>query len=194
MLDENNLKPTEPERQFLNLAYNKFYDIFDEIMDEKFWERDSYFRLSKIRECFSIYSELTHYEPIQYVFDYIGKTRPPMEAKIGKELFIFIRNLLIHFPFFDSWDNFYINKDLVNWAKEGMSMDKFLNEYKDKGEVKYRFWEEGKKLMTYLSINFPKDYKNNSKIYLKDILKEKEGVKFSVIFMKNVLNTQIENP
>lgn len=194
MLDKDNLKPNKLERQFLNLAYNKFYDIFDEIIDENFWVQKPYFRLSKIRDCFSIYSELTHYEPIQYVIKYIGKTRPPMEVKIGKDVFIFIRNLLIHFPFFDSWDEVYITKDLATWIKEGMTIDKFFKSCEDLNVAKYRFWEENKKLMTYVSINFPKNYDNNSKIYLRDILTEKEGVKFSILFMKNVLDTQIENP
>jgi hypothetical protein len=75
-----------------------------------------------------------------------------------------------------------------------MSIDNFFKTYKDQQVVKYRFWEENKKLMTYVSINFPKIYEGSVKIYLKDILKEKEGVKFSILFMKNVLDTQIENP
>ena len=143
MLDKDNLKPNEAERQFLNIAYNKFYDIFDEIIDEKFWIQNSYFRLCKIRECFSIYSELTHYEPIQYVFKYIKKARPPMEAEIGQDVFIFIRNLLIHFPLFDSWDDFYITKDLANWAQEGMSIDKFLKHTRTKRWLNIDF---GKKI------------------------------------------------
>jgi hypothetical protein len=60
-------------------------------------------------------------------------------------------------------------------------------------EVKYRFWEEDKKLMTYVSIKFPCDYDKNEKIYLKNILSEKEGIKFSIIMMKQVLDTQIES-
>jgi len=72
------------------------------------------------------------------------------------------------------------------------SIDKFLNKYKGKETVKYRFWEVQKKRMTYLSINFPKKYEENTKIYLKEILSEKEGVKFSFILMKKILDTQVE--
>lgn len=42
--------------------------------------------------------------------------------------------------------------------------------------------------MTYLSISFPKTYDDN-KIYLKDILTEKDGVKFSLILMKKIIDT-----
>lgn len=47
--------------------------------------------------------------------------------------------------------------------------------------------------MTYLSINFPEDYEKDNKIYLKEIISEKEGVKFSFILMKQILDTQIES-
>lgn len=47
--------------------------------------------------------------------------------------------------------------------------------------------------MTYLTISFPEIYDNNSKIYLKNIISEKEGVKFSLILMKQILNTQVES-
>jgi len=46
--------------------------------------------------------------------------------------------------------------------------------------------------MTYLSINFPKQYEDNTKIYLKDFLSEKEGIKFSFILIRQILDTQVE--
>ncbi len=45
--------------------------------------------------------------------------------------------------------------------------------------------------MIYVDINFPKEYKNN-KIYLKDIINEKQGVVFLCGVMKNILDTQLE--
>ena len=50
----------------------------------------------------------------------------------------------------------------------------------------------GKKRMTYLSINFPKEYTEDMKIYLKDMLSEKEGLKFYFALMKQILDTQVE--
>lgn len=114
-----------------------------------------------------------------------------MEVEIGKELFKFIRNVLLHFPFFDSWDEVWINKSIINWYREGQSIDRFLAEFCGKEEVKYRFWEESKKEMTYLTISFPSEYSNGAKIYLKDILHEKDGVKFSFILMKKIIDTQV---
>jgi len=43
-----------------------------------------------------------------------------------------------------------------------------------------------------MSIGFPEIYDNN-KIYLKDIISEKDRVKFSFIMMRDLLNTQVES-
>ena len=58
------------------------------------------------------------------------------------------------------------------------------------------YWERNgrevnKKRMTYLSIHFPKHYEDDTKIYLKDLLSEREGVTFAFILMKEVLDTQV---
>ena len=185
-------KPNKSEIQFLTLAYNRFYDLYEEIMNESFWMNDNYYRLSKIKDGFAVYSELLNYEPIKWVIEHLKKSRPPMEAEIGSELFKFIRNLILHFPFFESWNDIWISKSLINWYKKSQTIDKFLQKYTNNETVKYRFWEGDKKQMTYLSINFPKEYGNETKILLKDILTEKEGVKFSFILMKQILYTQVE--
>ncbi|WP_292388097.1 hypothetical protein [Methanosarcina sp. UBA5] len=187
------LRPNPAEIEFLTLAYNRFYNIFEEVMDDSFFEKDEWNRFSKIKEGFAIYSELLNYEPIGWAIEQMRKTRPPNEAEIGSDLFKTIRNIIIHFPFFESWDEVWFSKRIINWNKEGKSIDRFLKKCRGKETVKYRIWEEQKKKMTYLSVNFPQKYEDESKIYLKNILSEKEGVKFSFILMKNIIDTQILN-
>ena len=190
MADE--LRPNIAEKEFLTLAYNRFYDVHEEIFSDYFWERDDDYRFGKIKDAFSIYSELLNYAPIKWVIEYLKKSRPPMEAEIASEFFKFVRNVIVHLPFFKSWSELWINKDIINWCREGQSIDKFLNTYEGHEPVKYRFWETGKKNMTYITINFPKGYTEGRSIYLNDFLSEKDGVKFSLIFMKQILDTQIE--
>ncbi|MGB3479846.1 MAG: hypothetical protein WBB67_11880 [bacterium] len=190
---KNKSRPNKAEKEFLTLAYNRFYDLFEEVMDDSFWEKSKWHRFSRIKEGFAVYAELLNYEPIKWVIEHIKKSRPPMEAEIGSELFRFIRNAIAHFPFFENWDEVWISKSLINWYKEGQSIDKFLNKYKSKNTVKYRFWEAQEKRMSYLSINFPQKYDDKTKVYLREILSEKEGVKFSFILMKQILDTQVEN-
>lgn len=75
--------------------------------------------------------------------------RPPFEGIIADDLFSFIRNLLLHFPIFNTWDEVYINKNLATWSKSGQ-IDKFLKKcinikIAGKCEIKYRIWEKDKK-------------------------------------------------
>jgi hypothetical protein len=187
-----NIRPTPAEIAFLSMSYNRFYDIFDELMKDDFFERDKWYRYSKIKDAFAIYTELLNYEPIKWVIEKIKTLRPPMEAEIGSDLFKFIRNVVMHFPFFESWDDVWINKSIVNWYQDGQSIDRFLEKYQKHQLVKYRFWEEDKKRMTYLSINFPSEYNESTKIFLKDFLTEREGIKFSLILMRQIIDTQVE--
>lgn len=187
-----NQKPNESETEFLTLAYNRFFDLYDEVMRDSFWGKDDWERFSKISQAFIVYAELLNYEPLKWIIEKLKTARPPMESEIGSELFKFVRNIFSHFPFFSKWDDVWISKSIVNWYKEGQTIDKFLKKYEAKDEVKYRFWEAEKKLMTYLSISFPKIYNDNSKIFLKDIISEKDGVKFSFILMRQILSSQVE--
>jgi len=43
-----------------------------------------------------------------------------------------------------------------------------------------------------MSIQFPQVYKDNT-IYLKDMISETDGVKFSLIMMRQILNRQVES-
>ncbi|MCU7614830.1 hypothetical protein N0B16_10315 [Chryseobacterium sp. GMJ5] len=188
----SDIEPNKKELQFLTLAYNRFYDIYEEIMDDTFWNKNEWERFSKIKQAFSIYAELLNYEPLKWVIEKLKTARPPMESEIGSELFKFVRNVLAHFPFYKSWDDVWVNNSLVNWYKDGQTIDKFLKKYEGHSEVKYRFWEPEKKKMTYLTVSFPPEYLNDSKVFLKDVITEKEGVKFSFILMRQIMNTQVE--
>lgn len=185
-------RPTKSEELFLSLGYNRFYDLFDEIMDDSFWGKEDWYRFSRVSNIFAVYAELLTYEPFKYVLESIKAQRPPMEAEIGGPLFKFIRNIFAHFPVYEKWNDVWVSKELVNWQKEGLTIDRFLNKYAGHEEVKYRFWEADKKKMTYLSIKFPTEYSAN-KIYLKDMIDEKDGVKFSLVMMRQILNTQVES-
>lgn len=110
-------------------------------MEDSFWEKNEWERFSKIKQAFEIYAELLNYEPIQWVIEKLKKTRPPMESEIGSELFKFVRNVVTHFPFFKGWNEVWINGLLVNWYKDGLTIDRFLKKYEGHSEVKYRFWE-----------------------------------------------------
>lgn len=186
------MRPNKSEELFLSLGYNRFYDLFDEIIEDEFWEKEGWYRFAKVSNLFAVYAELLTYEPFKHVLEALKAKRPPMESEIGGPLFKFVRNILAHFPVFETWDDVWISKELVNWQREGLTIDRFLKKYSGHEEVKYRFWEADKKQMTYISIQFPQAYEDN-KIFLRDMISEKDGVKFSLIMMKQILNTQVES-
>lgn len=188
------MRPDQKDLEVLNLFYNRFYDLYEEINSDIFFDTEATMRFYKIREIFSVYKELLKYDPIKDYLTYIKSWgRPPLEGFIVDDLFSFIRNLLSHFPIFNNWNEVYINKNLATWIKSWM-IDRFISKstkikIDGKGNIKYRIWEKDKKKMTYISVNLPEQYVNN--IYLKDIISERHGVKFCIAFMKQILDTQI---
>ena len=83
----------------------------------------------------NIYSELLTYEPINHFIKYIKEERSPMEAEISSELFKFIRNIFAHFPVFKSWNEVWVDYELITWSKEDGFINKFLKKYVGKSEV-----------------------------------------------------------
>jgi len=189
--------PNEKELEVLSLFYNRFYELYDEITNDNFVRENAEMRFFKLREAFSIYKELLSYEPIKNYIEWMKSGgRPPLEGVIADGLFSFIRNLLLHFPVFKTWDEVYINKNLATWSKKGQ-IDKFLHKCTQikidgRGILHYRIWEAKKEKMTYFSINFPEKYDEDN-IYLKNIISEEVGMKFCMALMKEVLDTQVEN-
>ena len=171
--------------------------MYEEITSENFIEENAQIRFFKLREAFSIYKELLSYEPIKSYIDWMKHGgRPPLEGVIADGLFSFIRNLLLHFPVFKTWDEVYINKTLATWSKTGQ-IDRFLNKCQQikidgTGTLHYRIWEVKKKKMTYFTINFPEEY-GEENIFLKDIISEDVGMKFCMALMREVLDTQVKN-
>lgn len=184
------LSKNEKEYEFLSLASNRFLDLYGEINGCNFMKFSPEIRLYKLKDLFSVYAELLLYEPIKKHICFLEKERPPMESVLSNEFIKFIRNILIHFTFFKTWDEIYITKNLVNWAKEGQTIDKFLNKYKGNKVIEYRFMESKTRKWRYPTISFPRDY-SNDKIYLKDMITEKDGVLLCAILMYRVVMSQI---
>lgn len=188
-----NHKPNKQELTFLNSSYNFFLDIYEEIKNDYFWEKEPYYRFNRIRDAFLVYSEVLEYEPIQCYLKILQKARPPMEAELSNEYLLFIRNILIHFPFFKSWDEVSFNKELINWSKPGKSIDKFLNKFSGHESVKYRIWNYEKKSFTFVIINFPKVYTKKIEIKLNYFMPEQEGIQLAMSLMYQVLISQVES-
>ena len=70
------IRPNRSEELFLSLGYNRFYELFDEIMADDFWEKEDWYRFSKVSNVFAVYSELLTYEPFKYVLEALKDAAP----------------------------------------------------------------------------------------------------------------------
>ncbi len=94
------------------------------------------------------------------------------DNEIKIETFDFIRNILIHFPIFESWDEIYLSKELLGWNKPyNGSIAKYLNNNSGKTFTYRIFLNEDNEWVEKhtITVTIPK-LEDSNKIYLKDIL------------------------
>lgn len=182
------IHPTKKEEMFLKLGYNRFLDLFDKIMLDTFWEESAEQRLLLIKELCSTYVELLKYEPIDFL---INESNRLNHKLVGADFIKMLRNLLLHFPFFKEWNEIEFSRDLITGMENSGSIDRFMLKSHPKC-IKYRFWEPVSKKMTYIEVKLDQGYSDGKDVKLKNILPEKDGVKFLSIFMRDILMTQIE--
>lgn len=65
----NTTHPTSDEVEFLNLSFNRFMDLFDEIMSDDLWSKPDDVRFSKAKDLFAVYAEVLKYPPMQLIMD-----------------------------------------------------------------------------------------------------------------------------
>ena len=129
------IHPTLNEVEFLNLAFNRFLDLFREIMADEFWREEPNHRFFKTKELFAVYSEILKYPPVQWVID---SNRWPNHSTVARDLFKLIRHVLMHFPFFEKWDDLWIKQPLVNLhSARSRFIDRFLSTNEGKEQLKY---------------------------------------------------------
>ena len=113
-----------------------------------------------------------------------------MGRLLTNDVFKFVRNVISHFPLFDSWDQVWISRSLVNWNKSGQSIDTFLMKHCGKKPLGFAYKDDDApegSFPTLVDINFPLKYDDESKIFLKDLISEKEGIIFSIAIMMYIL-------
>ena len=145
-------------------------------------DNDKKFKL--VNSVASITSELLDSDEINKKMIEIAKSSEVNGDSIEDKFntFKMIRNVLNHFPIFNSWEEIYVSSDLVNWNNPKYSQ--ILDYFKNEKEMSYRIylnenneWIEKKKI----DIKVPKLGKYN-KIYLKDIISLDDVIwTFSVI-------------
>jgi len=187
---ENKILGTN-EAEVLVLAYDRFNKIYKEVMDETFWTNNPYFRLSKIKDCFSIYTEIIKFKDFKEAMKIkledhsLGKTT-------AMQLLEIVRHILIHFPFFDSWKGVYFNKSMITWLPQHKKIDNFFSDHENQINYVYRI-KRNDKVEAETVIRIPKNYTKGTNIFLNNILNEKDGIRISMVYMKKILRSLTKN-
>lgn len=179
-------KPTG-EKVFLEISFGVFYEIVNEVYSETFWEMSPEYRFNKIKNAFSIYAELLNYKPVKEVAEMHNSLRDCGVGRLlGVKLFKVIRHLLLHFPFFNTWGEFWFNKSLVTWERKGLIHD-FFKKHSGDGGIRFTYTENTTKQELSVDILLPNSYLQDEKIYLKDIIPEETGIKLCIGLMCDVV-------
>lgn len=157
---------------FIKMAYERIFFI-EEKFDYK--ETPPEIRLLYIKELFTIFEELNK---IKFRRSNEG-LNPIATEKLFNDLKLtvaFIRNILSHFPLFNTWDDIYVSKafSLELGGKNGKIV-KFLTHDETRPPLHYQLtFKDGTKRQTL--INYPQFKSDTDIVFLKDIVTEKDGV------------------
>lgn len=184
------VEPNKSEELFLNLAYKRFHILYDEIMNDQFWKKGDEYRFCKLTNIFSVYAKLSSYMPIGLLLEGEKLRGRSEETRVAGVMFRFLRCVLSKLPLFATWNEVWVSKTLLNWNSECSAIDGLLERLSGHKDVMYQYWDPGKKCLSGISMSFPKGYDEN-RIYLKELLSERDGVIFSVTMMWQILNNQL---
>lgn len=164
----------EYKKEVAKLFATKIMEEMDEAL-QLVWPYNAYDENRKftlIKSLASLTSELLEVEEINKKMMEIAKSSEINGDNIEDKFntFKMIRNVVNHFPIFNTWDEIYISRDLINWNDpKNSQIEKFFKTEKCMSYIIYLNedgkWVEKKKI----DIKVPCLGKYN-KIYLKDIL------------------------
>ena len=82
--------------------------------------------MEKLRKISSLINELLEDDKLKDEFEKSIKSKADEAIKI--KFFNIIRHILVHFPIYESWDDIYLNKEIVQWnrCKKG-EIEKFFS-------------------------------------------------------------------
>lgn len=174
------------EEYMVNNLANRIREImssFEDPFDLDCWANqygDSQEKYLQLKECCLLINELLSYKPINNkLLDMANNDTSDKDNKtnndIKYEMFTILRNIFIHFPNFQTWNEIYINEELLFWnSPRGSHIYRFFEKYKGKC-LKYTIynknkdteqWEQKKKVVIKVPNRVPK----KKKLFLKTFI------------------------
>jgi hypothetical protein len=185
--------PNNKEYEFLSLAYTRFEEIWQIYTNPNFYDQIAEYRFSCIKEAFSIYSEVITYQPIRDYLEGLEQNKDKLWLIMNIEFPKVVRNIILHFPF-SKWDDIYINKSIATWntVNKHSTIDKFFEKYKGVVPIEVETLSKSD-ISNKFKINFPVQYDEVGKTYLKDMINEESGVDLFMTLMRSAMASQMES-
>ncbi|MBG6233502.1 hypothetical protein IWX76_000057 [Pedobacter sp. CAN_A7] len=168
---------------FLIKAFERFLTIQEKIKDDSV---SPAIKLLCLKEIFAIFSEIEQFSDVSATFQ-------PTNIIVPVFAFVtFLRNVLLHFPIYNSWNDIQISADLANDLSpnhKGSSISKYLNANVGMQDLDMTLVTEFGELpatLRFSAIKNPVDL-----IFLKDIITEDEVVNVLLGILLFVYTTKV---
>jgi len=143
-------------------------------------------RLLWYKEMLAVFNEFNKIEPLKAEFEDFDDN-----VKNMMNLVDFIRNVLLHFPYFSTWNDVFITKDIAKsqiLPSKGGQIMKFLNTAADKKSffLRMKYFDDDKRREA--RILFPIVESDDQEVWLKDIINETNGIICVLAVMNSITN------
>lgn len=163
---------------FMELAFERFLYVKDNL------RRDttiSPIRLLCLKEIFSIFDEINRIEDVRLSFS------DPKALDPLFELVTFVRNVLLHFPLFDKWEQIFISSEIASEMmsnRKGGQIAKYLDNNLNKIDIPFSADYAGGEIEAQINLSAIKI--SPQLTYLKDIISEQDVISILIDILEHL--------
>jgi len=176
---KENVKSQLNEHQinFVERGLNRVLEIQETLKTVK----NSEIKFFYIKELFILFAEM---EKVKFTRSYEGEQEEEIKTTVQnlKQTIAFYRNVVSHFPFYNTWSEIWISKEYTKalQSKHQLEQNNFGSIYKylaaceNMTSYTYRVKLHQKDEPYIFTLRYPKNIEEDTKIYFKDMVNEDE--------------------
>lgn len=164
---------SEAEKSFLSLLNEKMNILYGIILYDRYPNKNTQENFDLLKSIAYLSGEVFDKKENDNGFKVLLQTSAKDSEHYQEKFdtFRMLRNLLVHFPIFDSWDDIYISRELLRWNGQHGMIEKYFekNQGKTLSFSVYTRHDYFYDNSNEFSISIPR-LKDKTKVYLKDML------------------------
>jgi len=169
--------------RFIKMAYQRIFFI-EKNLDYEI--TPPHIRLLYLKELFTIFEEL---HKIKFARSNEGKMSLQTKQTLDemKLIVAFIRNVVSHFPLFNTWDDIWISQDfsVKMGGTERGKIFKFLKHNEQRIPIAVQVIYKNNSVRQ-ANFNYPQHLEQHQVVYLKDIISEEDGAIIVLAIMSEI--------